>query len=167
MEETYTIPQFQLDEEIINTFKRPDIRNDCVINALQGLGLLTQYTADYMRILKDKDKGIYRDIYSRIFSHAYKQTYKFINISSYDELISFSKNIYINHIIVVSYTFSSKRHLILSHVILIAKRDNGDVVIIDPQDKRYVKGLCNLLTDKNCNSSLKNAISVRILSQLE
>ena len=132
----YNVAQFILTDDSIKKFRRWVKKpRDCVINAMELLGILDQQNADIARILIG-DTGAHIKQIEDIFTIAEPahnwNFYKFTNIQT---LAHFTAHeLKPSHAIFCGYTGNE------GHVFLIAKGNHNIVYYIDPQ----VDAICNL-----------------------
>lgn len=139
------IAQFNMEFFDINNFGRNRPRpRDCVINAMEMLGLFDKFSADLMRIMVG-ETGLQEYQLTECFNLMYQDLgvkfhlHNFSNPKSLGDFITNSLNL--NHVIFCGY--DSK------HVFLIGKGLDGNLYLIDPQ-----LGLSNHM----CNLSFKECL---------
>ena len=132
----YNVAQFMLTDDAIRKFRRWVKKpRDCVINAMELLGILDQQNADIARILIG-DTGAQikqiEDIFTIVEPAHNWNFYKFSNVQT---LAQFTTNeLKPQNAIFCGYTGNE------GHVFLIAKGIDNKVYYIDPQ----VNAICNL-----------------------
>ena len=137
----YEVAQFKITDDAITKFRRWIKKpRDCVINAMELLGILNQQNADIARILIG-DIGAQikqiEDIFEVVEPKFNWNFYKFTNIQ---RLAHFTSNeLKPEHAIFCGYMGNE------GHVFLITKGIDNKVYYIDPQ----VDAICNLDT-KEC-----------------
>lgn len=129
-------------EQIFQTSRLLAAPRDCVINAMQLLGIVPQDTAAVMRIMVG-DTGLLPDQVTRIFEFVYRRPFileyqPISNLPLLDqelEMLPFSHAAFVG----IRYPTGS------GHVFIVGKSDTGSLVYLDPQRPT----LCNLY-DINC-----------------
>jgi len=150
----YEVAQFKLTDDSINKFRRWIKKpRDCVINAMELIGILDGQNADIARILIG-DTGAQikqiEDIFEVVEPRFKWKFYKFTNIQT---LAQFTSNeLKPQNTIFCGYEGTE------GHVFLIAKGNDGKVYYVDPQ----VDAICNLDT-KECFNFIDNKHSYFIL----
>lgn len=155
---SYDVAQFKLTDDSISKFRRWIKKpRDCVINAMELLGILSDQNADIARIMVG-DKGLnikqIEDIFSLLEPNFNWNFYKF---SSIETLANFTnKELKPAHAIFCGYYGDE------GHVFLIAKTLDGRIIYIDPQTNE----LCNL-DNSSCFNFIgnKNAYFILQVSQ--
>jgi hypothetical protein len=138
------IVSFPITDQNLKNFTRRVINpKDCVINALQILGIVDAYHADLMRIMVG-EQGVMLEQIEKIFNFfAKKSVYRF---KEYD-----SKNpndvIKIKNIIreipngTCLFAGLEKKTTGGRHVFILARYDNGSHVVIDPQQENIYQDI--------------------------
>lgn len=151
----YDIAQFYISDKNLTNFKRYVIKpRDCVINALEIIGILNDTNADLMRIAVG-DKGLDAFQIENIFSYVEPSfRWKFVRYSNIKTLEEFCFQV-LRPSCVVFCGYSKKN---LKHVFLIGKTNQKEIKYIDPQLNLF----CNLET-KECFRNIRNAQEYYIL----
>ena len=150
----YEVAQFKLTDDSISKFRRWVKKpRDCVINAMELLGILDDQNADIARILIG-DTGAQikqiEDIFEVVEPKFKWNFYKFTNIQTLAQFTS--SELKPQHTIFCGYMGNE------GHVFLIAKSIEGKVYYVDPQ----VDAICNLDTNE-CYNFIDNKKSYFIL----
>jgi len=122
------LSQFSINDGHFIKFNRILIHNnDCVINALQLIGIFDSVRSNIIRVLCSNIIGFSIDQIEKVFVIAsnYKHKYKFKYTSCYNEYIS----TIIQYLQVGNVVFSGYS----GHVYLIGKTIDGTIIYIDPQ----------------------------------
>jgi hypothetical protein len=153
----YSPAQFRLTDDSIQKFRRWIKKpNDCVVNAMELLGVIDNTHADIIRIvIQDKplEKSQIREIFSYVQPrHVWRMTpFKDINL-----LKTFTRDILQpGYASFMAYSGNP------GHVFIIAKNLKGEVMYVDPQ----VNVICNL-DDPRCYQYIANKESYFILEQM-
>tara|TARA_Y100000592_G_C5465742_1_gene316589 strand:- start:202 stop:846 length:645 start_codon:yes stop_codon:yes gene_type:complete len=128
--EKLKIHQFGFSDININVFKRGLKKpKDCVINAMQMLGIIEETPADLMRVLVGENFGITKEQLQSCFEILYRKenlSWRFETYTNITTLSNFVKD-----------KLSPSRAILCGydnkHVFLIAKSENGEMFMIDPQ----------------------------------
>ena len=145
------ITTITITDDDIAKFKRINIGRpfDCVISALQIIGILDFFSANIIRILNPHSQGgiLFRKI-EMIFelktSHKFKFSETDNPTSFIDAIKKYLKN---SSVIFCGVRYNNG----LNHVFLIAKDKNGEILKIDPQSRQFI---CSLITDNSCLEEL-------------
>lgn len=139
----YHIQEFKFSDANINSFVRSIVKpQDCVINAIELLGVLDPRSADIARIMVG-DTGVSKDQIEQIFNYVIPHAnFIFDRLQNMRELMDFTKSMKSSHAILCGYT---------GHVFLIAKKNDGTVWYIDPM----VNQICEL-SKPNCLMYIDN-----------
>lgn len=121
------------DSDLKKFIRKLPADKDCVINAIQLIGLIDARTADLMRILVG-NKGIDKDEIEKIFKwvipeYYWEFSYLPINHKNKEFIEVIFKDIPSKHIIFCGVTFNNGNN----HVIIIGKTKDNQLVSIDPQ----------------------------------
>jgi hypothetical protein len=151
----YSVSQFYITDENLAKFgrwvKKP---MDCVINALEIIGILEKNSADLMRIAVG-DVGLQIFQIEEIFKYMYPnfswQFYRYTNIQTLENFCI--HELQPSRVIFCGYNMKG-----FKHVFLIGKTNNNQILYIDPQ----VNGLCDL-QQAGCFSYIQNAEEYYIL----
>lgn len=150
----FNISEFKIsDEDLMKFFKLVNKRNDCVINALQLIGILDRLNADLMRIAVG-DIGLNADQIRDTFSLVVPtKAWRFLRYTDVKDLASFTQ-FYMKpgHVI-----FCGFEDEYTKHVFLVGKTMSGNVLYIDPQ----INLICDL--DSQCRSIIENKKGYYIL----
>jgi len=136
---THAVALFAVTEENLVNFQRLIASpRDCVINALQIIGFLDSNAANLMRITSlGRVGGFTSDEIERIFILYTKHNHDFIETSnSTDFERAIQEQVPVGHA-----CFIGLQNATASHVALIARRANGDLMLIDPQQEIYINVL--------------------------
>jgi hypothetical protein len=126
----YKIAEFNLSFENFNNFKRlVQHPNDCVINAMELIGLIDSENADIMRIITPPG-GLFLTQILGIFDYKTetKFDWTFAGTKNGQEFIDGVKTIGNNMMIFCGATLKD-----FQHVFLIAKDNEGTIAVVDPQ----------------------------------
>lgn len=150
----FSVSEFKIsDENLMKFFKLVDKPNDCVINALQIIGILDRLNADLMRIAVG-DIGLndvqIRDIFRVVVPSKQWRFFRYTNVS--DLAVFTSHFMKPGHVIFCGYEGPS-----INHVFLIGKTMSGNALYIDPQ----AKVVCDL--DYQCRHFIENKKGYYIL----
>jgi alpha-tubulin suppressor-like RCC1 family protein len=135
---TFTICEFQISDTNIENFRRWVKKPmDCVINALEIIGVLDQTNADLMRIAVG-DYGFSIGQIQAIFKYIWPDyEWRFYSYSNISTLVNYTNNIMTpGNVIFCGYVKKSKHtsdKRATSHVLLIGKRLDHKIIYIDPQ----------------------------------
>lgn len=150
----FSISEFKIsDDNIMKFFKYVQKQRDCVINALQLIGILDVLNADLMRIAVG-DVGLSSqqivDTFNRVVP---TKQWRFLRYTNIRDLAQFtSVNMKPGHVI-----FCGFEDAISKHVFLIGKTMIGNVLYIDPQ----INTICDL--DSQCRHIIENRQAYYIL----
>jgi len=147
---TRILSQFPITDENFYNFKRYlKSPRDCVINALQIIGILDSQNANILRISCAGNNGFVKEQIEKIFIFITGNKYEFMKINNY-ELFStkIKENLKIGHVVFAGYT---------GHVFLIGKKQSGEIVYIDAQQPSE-QALCSLNGEsfQKCEDLIKN-----------
>jgi hypothetical protein len=143
---------FKITDENLLYFQRQFPRPmDCVINALQILGLIDNTHAQIMRISSLGHLGITKEQIELIFIYLKKRNFKFINAQNIEEWIrTIERKVPPGSVVFGGYSIGTE-----GHVFLIGRNLKGHLVYIDPQVSPHY---C-IITDENYNNcSIQNII---------
>jgi hypothetical protein len=141
------VSNFPISDQNILDFRRISSRKhtDCVISALQIIGILDFFSANILRITKiASGAGIDENEIELIFSLRTNKRFLFIPTSNITEFSQYIKT----HILPSNIAFCGvTRSNGIKHVFLIGKDSNGNIIKIDPQAPNPY---CFLETDQEC-----------------
>jgi hypothetical protein len=144
----YTLTQFGINDVQIQSFRRNVLSpKDCVINALQLIGMLDIYTANLLRITLVGQFGIDQSQIEQIFILYYGYTFKFDPITSFQDVSNTISCLQVGHVAFAGYQDVNGA----KHVFLIGRKTDGHVYYIDPQ----INQICNL-SDPQCLQYIAN-----------
>lgn len=155
----FDISVFPITSDSLNKFRRWVKKpRDCVINALEVIGVLDQTNADLMRIAVG-DMGLVPEQIAGIFEYmselaGTRFSYRFFRYTDINTLSNVCAHMPINSVIFCGYNKNN-----FKHVFLIGKNSVNDLVYIDAQ---YGK-LCSLKSDPHCFDIINNAQEYYIL----
>lgn len=155
----YEISSFPISDANIQNFRRWVKKPmDCVINALEIVGIIDQTNADLMRIAVG-DFGLNVSQIESIFEYVSALTpsrfsYKFFRYTNLQSLSNICAAMPLNTVIFCGYNKNN-----FKHVFLIGKTSNSDIIYIDPQYGQ----LCALNRDPGCLSVIQNAQEYYVL----
>ena len=148
------VPQFLITDEHIRSFRRWVKKpRDCVINALEIIGIVDSAQADIMRIMVG-DTGVLRNQIEEIFEYNFPEyTWRFRKYKDLESIAKFCVDtLETNHVVFCGYSVHSSKinehgfqYHEDRHVFLIGKSSDGRIVYIDPQ----INTMCDL-TDPRC-----------------
>jgi hypothetical protein len=146
------IAQFRIFDEYLADFKRlVDKPMDCVINAMQLIGMFDFKTAELLRI-KVGTVGFQKSEIEKIFTLYLPHIFKFESYN-YDKWANeIKENLKPSNVMFVGYA---------GHVFLIGKKVNGEIIMIDPQLPKEHQ-VCNL-SDSTCFNFIANKATYFIL----
>ena len=139
----YILTQFRINDAQIQLFNRKVISpQDCVINAMQIIGMLDIYTANLLRITLVGQYGIDQPQIEKIFILYYGFTFKFDPVTSFQEFSNdITRCLQVGHVAFAGYQSVNGT----KHVFLIGRKTDGHFYYIDPQ----INQICNL-ADPQC-----------------
>jgi len=152
---TYSVATFSITNEDLKQFKRFIKKPmDCVINVLNLLNIIDRKTADILRITVGYT-GLEQNQIEELFAYFYPNgRWRFYSYTNIDTLVHYcQKELPINHVIFCGITNKKE-----SHVFLIGKTQNGELIFIDPS----IDLLCDL-ADIQCARILLQASRYYIL----
>lgn len=159
VENEYTLTQFKIYDENIEKIKRNyKSPTDCVINAMEIIGMLDFYSANLLRIsCVGQGSGIDQYQIKKIFSLYYGYDYVFKEIKSYIDFIKIiNTELEPGNVLFAGYRDIKG----FKHVFLIGRLLSGDFVYIDSQT---VDPMCNLTTNPDCENFINNKLNYYIL----
>jgi hypothetical protein len=129
------LSQFQISDENIEKFRRLFATpTDCVINAMQIIGMLDNLTGNLLRISLPENTTINSEQIEKIFT---LYTGKFFNFTPTNDFLEFSNylrtNLKSGQVAFAGYTKIDNT----SHVFLLGRLDNGTIMYIDPQANAF------------------------------
>lgn len=144
----YMLTQFRINDAQIQSFRRNVLSpKDCVINAMQIIGMLDIYTANLMRITLVGQHGIDQSQIEKIFILYYGYTFKFDPITSFQDVSNTISCLQVGHVAFAGYQDVNGA----KHVFLIGRKTDGHFYYIDPQ----INKICNL-ADPQCLQYIAN-----------
>jgi len=152
---TFSIAPFYMTDENLHHFRRWVKKpSDCVINALELLGVLQATPADLMRIAVG-DSGLSAPKIEETFAYVYPTIrWRFFRYTDIHTLENFCiQGLQPSHVIFCGYNKQGFRH-----VFLIGKTNTGKVVLIDPQANLF----CDL-ENSDCFENIQDAEEYYIL----
>jgi hypothetical protein len=151
----FTIAQFYISDNHLLTFRRLVKKpRDCVINALELLGVLNSVPADLMRIVVG-DTGVGAPQIEQIFSYVQPSAkWRFFRYTDIATLEQFAfRDLQPSHVIFCGYQKNG-----FKHVYLVGKNHDGKILYIDPQ----VDAFCPL-ENAQCFNFIRDAQEYYIL----
>lgn len=150
----FRVAEFQISDYHITRFRRFVKKPmDCVINALEIIGILDDIRADILRIAVG-DQGLNTDQIVSIFK-LLKPLFKwrFFRYTNLETLSQYTVNeMKHGHVVFCGYRgYNPVTETYVGHVFLIGKYLNGNLVYIDPQ----IPTVCRL-DDDQCQNLIKN-----------
>jgi len=130
----YTIAQFFISDENLLQFRRWVKKpQDCVLNALEILGVLQATPADLMRIAVG-DHGLNATQIEEIFTYVYPpHRWRFVRYTNIHTLEQFAyQGLQSSHVVFCGYQKNG-----FKHVFLIGKTNTGHILYIDPQINEF------------------------------
>lgn len=114
---------------------------DCAINALQIMGVITEQVANLLRITSlGKKNGLNQTEIQKIFILHYPNNFSFAKANTFAEFATTIKTtLNRGHVCFAGYM----GHHGVGHVFIIGRKANGELVLIDPQQKLF----CELKDD--------------------
>ena len=143
---TLHLSNFTITDQILADFRRLSTRPymDCVISALQIIGILDTFTANVLRITKIGTHGIDSNEIELIFSLRTNQRFLFMPTNNIDEFIQYIRT----HLQPGNVSFCGVTYMNgQSHVFLIGRDTDGNIIKIDPS---VPDPYCFLETDHEC-----------------
>jgi len=144
---TLEISNFLISDQSISDFKRLSSKppTDCVISALQIIGILDFFTANVLRITKiASGAGIDENEIELIFSLRTNKRFIFMPTTDVNEFAQYvKKHLQPGNVVFCGVTYMSGQ----KHVFLIGKDLNGRLIKIDPQ---VPYPLCFLESNDEC-----------------
>ena len=137
------LSQYRIADENITNFKRfVKAPNDCVISALQIMGMIDDFTGNMLRISFIGQTGFTKQQIELIFTLRTGKPYKYHQMK-YDTFSqTIKEKLMPGHVVFAGYT---------GHAFLIGRTLDGNLFYIDPQTE---VGICNL-ADDNCEELIK------------
>ena len=138
------LSQFKITDANLQTFNRTfNAPMDCVINALQLMGILDDISANIMRISTLGVVGFTKAQIEIIFAYKFRKNFDFKPTTNFDEWATWINTLLIpGHVVFAGYT---------GHVFLIGRMLNGRLFYIEPQLNMF----CDLNTEE-CVAYLRN-----------
>ena len=136
------LSQFKISDENIMNFRR-HIQSpmDCVINALQLMGILDTLSGNILRISCVGSTGFEKYQIEKIFILYTGVNFEFKSTKDFDEFAKMIETLLLpGNVVFAGYT---------GHVFIIGRYLNGQLVYIDPQ----LNTICDIL---NCQDMIKN-----------
>ena len=141
------ISKFVIADKNIETFFRivsNNKNNDCVINAMQIIGILDSFSANVCRItsLTEENGMMNSEQIAKIFSLKYDKLYKFTRVATKYEIFCNLIITNLNHssnIVFCGYKGSDN----IGHIFLIGYRNDKRFQLIDPQIKTSEPVICH------------------------
>ena len=132
------LSQFQINDENIQSFRRYiNSPMDCVINALQLMGLLDTVTSNLFRISCVGTNGFEKDQIEKIFILYKGVNFEFKSTTNFNEFLNWIETKLLpGNVVFAGYT---------GHVFIIGRLLNGNIMYIDPQINKF----CNIKTCQN------------------
>ena len=151
---------FKMTEDKLTEFRRIASRsNDCVINAMQLIGSITEKEAALLRIVRGEE-GLSPLMITRIFTSLLPHKFSFNEVSSYSKFEKMVKTLKNGHALFAGYSQVTQGKT-FNHVFLIARNLIGNIVLIDPQlPERY--RFCDL-SEAECENIIKGKNSYFLL----
>ena len=153
---TDSLSSFAFSQTIIANFRRRFATPmDCVITALQMIGLVNRFTAEIMRISCMGKLGISTETIENIFIIAFKRNFNFMKISSYEMFLrELTSRLQCNNVAFCGYKNPDNSN----HVFLICREACGNLTLIDGT----IATNCQL-SSPLCSSLLTGKINYYIL----
>lgn len=131
------ISTFRVTDDQINGFERLiNSPMDCVITAMQIIGMLDGKSANIMRVTTLGIHGITKIQIELIFTLFYNKNFDFKQTYDYDEFTrTISATLPVGHVVFGGY---------VGHVFILARHLDGSIYYIDPQINTY----CNVADDQ-------------------
>jgi len=132
------LSQFQINDENIQSFRRYiNSPMDCVINALQLMGLLDTVTSNLFRISCVGTNGFEKDQIEKIFILYKGVNFEFKSTTNFNEFLNLIETKLLpGNVVFAGYT---------GHVFIIGRLLNGNIMYIDPQINKF----CDIKTCQN------------------
>lgn len=144
----FVVSNFAISTSNLTHFKRLFAEYspmDCVISALQIIGILDCFTANLLRITQIGRVGVSLDEIEKIFALRYNKLFNFKRTPDVNEFASFIRN----HVIHGSVAFCGyEKPDGTRHVFLIGKSNDGQLVLMDPQHPTQQNTWC-IIDDTN------------------
>lgn len=133
--------------------------SDCVISALQIIGILDCFTANLMRITNVSRTGVQLKEIELIFALRYNKKFEFQTTPDFNEF----KNFVIDHLMPGHTVFCGIVREHTSHVFLIGKNLEGQLVLMDPQQPTNNNIWCMMDTQDCFSSYMQGTLSYNLL----
>lgn len=158
------ISQFKLSDNNIKTFNRiTNINTDCVPNALFLIGAIDSKTTDILRIISEDTIGFHKPTIKKMFNYIFKRNFDFFKADK-----SFLYNYCHNELLPGHSIFCTVDKMLpvpVSHAILIAKTDDGRLVLLDGQQPSGL--ICEIKgEDSDCWKNYKKDVDYYIIQNL-
>jgi hypothetical protein len=149
--ETPFMAAFPMSDSQLDGFKR-HVHNssDCVINAMQLLGLIDERTGDLMRITAMPLSGFHQQQIEKLMERTTSYKYDFRSSSSYQEFLTAITQLEASRAIFCGI----KRSNGTSHAFIIGRGVNGTLYFIDPQ----IPIICDI-TDPACSIHIRENVT--------
>jgi hypothetical protein len=141
------LSQFKISDENIMNFKR-HIKSpmDCVINALQLMGILDTLSSNMLRISCVGTNGFQKDQIEKLFILYIGLNFEFKATNDFDDLLNtIDTQLLPGHVVFAGYSLKGSS----GHVFIIGRYLNGQLVYIDPQ----INTICDIL---ECQELIKD-----------
>jgi hypothetical protein len=151
------VVQFPITNEQLLRIQRTVVRpRDCVINAMEIIGIIDGRSADIMRIMVG-DLGIPTEKIENIFEFSFRRSFTFTPDNRMDLLDFFLTNSLMpNNIVFIGVEYISGE----KHVFLIGKTETNALIYIDPQAP---SSMCDLRETACFQTVFQNVINYYIL----
>ena len=125
------LTSFSITDQSLASFQRVfEIPGDCVISALQIIGILDPIVSNIMRVALAYFPTWRPEQLETVFLYKYRRNFLFFEISSYPEFIRIITTfLAFNRVVFAGYEAENGQ----KHVFLIGRRSDGEFVYIDPQ----------------------------------
>jgi len=145
----YMLTQFQITDANIASFMRNVLSPfDCVINALQLIGMLDMYSANLLRITIVGQYGIDEHQIKKIFILYYGYNFEFEPIPSFQDFSNMISCLEVGNVAFAGYQDAHAG----AHIFLIGRKTDGLFYYIEPQRNT----ICNLSEDPECLRYIAN-----------
>jgi hypothetical protein len=149
--ETPFMAAFPMSDSQLDGFKRHvPHSSDCVINAMQLLGLIDERTGDLMRITAITLKGLSKEQIEKLMERTTGYKYDYRSSSSYQDFFAAATQLEAGRAIFCGI----KRSNGTSHAFIIGRGLNGTLYFIDPQ----IPIICDI-NDPSCSAHIRENVT--------
>lgn len=144
---TNILSQFKISDDNIYNFRRfVSSSNDCVITAMQIIGMLDNITANLLRIALNKNAALGKDQIERIFTLYTGNLFDFISTRNFDEFLNYLReNLRPGNVVFAGHSNNLSIET-YGHAFIIGRTTDRKLLYIDPS----ISAICDL-ESKECN----------------